>query len=252
MWNPYDFTDQRVLITGATSGIGESTAVKLSKQGASIIIIGRDKSRIDAVLQKLDGNGHKGYVKDLAEDGGYKEILDDIVSDGKKINGFVHAAGVSTILPVGLLKKSTMDESMTINYYSFAEIVGLLSKKKYHEKTNIVGISSIAVDYPNKCLGTYAATKAAMNSLVKALAIEMAEKDIRINTVMPSSTNTRMLQESFKEEKASNLDSILNKQVLGLAEPEDIADAILFLLSDASRMITGRAVCVDGGFLNFI
>jgi len=252
MINPYDFTGRKILITGATSGIGESTAIKLSQQGAVLCLIGRSQERLDSTLSKLEGSGHMTFVKDLAQEGGYKEILDQAVSDGKKIDGFVHSAGISTVLPVSLLKKSTMDESMTINFYSFAEICGLLSKKKYHDKASIVGVSSIAVDYPNKCLGTYAATKAAMNSLVKALAIELAEKDMRINTVMPSSTRTRMLEEAFSGDKADNLQSILDKQVLGIAEPEDIADVIMFLLSDASRMITGRSVCVDGGFLNFI
>lgn len=252
MWNPYDFSGKKILLTGATSGIGESTAVKLSRQGATLFLIGRTESKLNDTMGKLDGGGHRGFVKELAEDGGYKEILDDIVSDGKKIDGFVHSAGVAKVLPVSMLKKKTMDESMTINYYSFAEISGILSKKKYHDTTSIVGVSSIAVDYPNKCLGAYAATKAAMNALTKALAIEMAEKNIRINTVMPSSTNTRMLKESFEGEQMGSLSSILEKQVLGLAEPEDVADVIMFLLSDASRMITGRSVCVDGGFLNFI
>lgn len=251
MWNPYDFSGKRFIVTGAGSGIGKATAVRLSEQGAEVCLFVLNNEQADEVMPCLSGSGHRSYVKDLSESGGYKEIFDDIVSDGHKIDGLVHCAGIAKILPITLLNKANMDGSMTINLYSFAEMVSLLSKKKYHDKASIVGISSIAVRYPQKCQEIYAATKAAMNAMVTSMAIELADKNIRINTVMPGSVNTPMLNESFENKTENEIKEALGKSVLGLEEPEDIADIILFLLSDASRMITGREIYADGGYISF-
>ena len=251
MWNPYDFSGKRFIVTGAGSGIGKATAVRLSEQGADVCLFVLNNAQADEVVPCLSGSGHRFYVKDLSESGGYKEIFDDIVSDGHKIDGLVHCAGIAKILPITLLNKATIDGSMTVNLYSFAEMVSLLSKKKYHDKASIVGISSIAVRYPQKCQEIYAATKAAMNAMVTSMAIELADKNIRINTVMPGSVNTPMLNESFENKTENEIKEALGKSVLGLEEPEDIADIILFLLSDASRMITGREIYADGGYISF-
>ena len=251
MWNPYDFTGKRVIVTGSTSGIGRATAKRLSEQGAQVCLLARSEEKLEETILLLTGEGHQYYVKDFSESEGYKEIFDAIVSDGHKIDGLVHCAGIAKILPVNFLSKKTMDESMTVNLYSFVEMVSLLSKKKYHDKASVVGVSSISVLYPQKCQGIYVATKSAMNTMVMSMAIELSEKNIRINTIMPSSTNTQMLKEAIVNKTDDQIDELLKRQILGLIEPEDIADIILFLLSDASRMITGRAIYADGGFVNF-
>ena len=252
MWNPFDFTGKRYIVTGSTSGMGRATAIKLSQQGAEIIQIARNTDKMQETLSMLEGSGHQCYLKDFSETGGYKEILDEIVSDGRKIDGIVYCAGMAKILPVTLLSKKTMDESMTTNLYSFVEMVSAFSKKKYHDQASVVGVSSISVLYPQKCQGIYVATKSAMNAIVKSIAIELAEKGIRINTVMPSSTNTQMLKEAFENKTEEQIRESINQQVLGLTEPEDVADIIMFLLSDAARMITGREIYADGGYINFI
>ena len=133
------------------------------------------------------------------------------------------------------------------NLYSFVEMVSVLSKKKYHDKMSVVGISSVATVYPSKCQSVYVATKAAMNTIVSSMAIELAEKNIRINTVMPGSTKTRMLREAYADLSDEELSALFHNQILGLIEPEDIANVIMFLLSDASRIITGRSIYADAG-----
>ncbi len=251
MWNPYDFSGKRFVVTGAGSGIGKATAVRLSEQGAEVCLLVLNNEQADEVMPCLSGNGHRFYVKDLSESGGYKEIFDDIISDGHKIDGLVHCAGITRILPVALLNKANMDGSMTINLYSFLEMVSLLSKKKYHDKASVVGISSISVRYPQKCQGIYVATKAAMNAMATSMALELAEKNIRINTIMPGNVNTQMARMALENKTENEINTILKRAVLGMEEPEDIADIILFLLSDASRMITGREIYADGGYVNF-
>ncbi len=251
MWNPFDFSGKRYIVAGASSGIGRATAVMLSEQGAEVCLLGRNNIKLEETLSLMEGSGHKIYIKDFSEAGGFKEIYDDIISDGHKIDGLVYTAGIAKILPVGMLSKSSMDESMTTNLYSFVEMASLLSKKKYHDTASIVGVSSISALYPQKCQGVYVASKSAMNSIVMSMAIELAEKNIRINTVMPSSTNTPMLREAFEGKSDEEIDRLTNKQVLGLVEPEDVASVILFLLSDASKMVTGRALYADAGYFNF-
>lgn len=252
MWNPYDFSGKRIIVTGASSGIGRATAIRLSEQGAKVCLLARNEEAMKETLSMMSGSGHRCFVKDFGESDGFKEIFDDIVSDGHKIDGLVYCVGIANIVPVTLLNKKTMDESMTTNLYSFIEMVGLLSKRKYHDKANIVGVSSISTLYPQKCQGLYVATKSAMNSLAASLAIELADKGIRINTVMPAATNTKMLKDSIENKTKEELDDAFFQQVLGLIEPEEVADIILFLLSDASRKITGREIFADAGYLNFL
>ena len=230
MWNPFDFSGKKIIVTGATSGIGRTTAVKLSEFGAKVYIIARNEEKMNSTLELLSGEGHKGYIKDLNESGGYKEIFDDIISEGNRIDGLVHCAGVAKIIPVGLLSKKTMDESMTTNLYSFIEMVSLLSKNKYHNKASVVGISSIATVYPQKCQAAYVASKAAMEAVVTSLAVELAEKDIRINTIRPSTTNTPMLNDAIKDKSEEQINEMFKQQVLGILEPEDVANTIMFLL----------------------
>lgn len=250
MWNPYDFTGKKIIVAGSTSGIGKATAVALSRQGADVCLMGRSEEKLQAVLKELEGDSHRYFVKDFKESGDYQRIFDDIVSDGKKIDGMVYAAGMAKILPVNVLNKTYLDESMTVNLYSFVEMTSMLSKKKYHNQASVVGVSSVSVQYPQKCQGIYVATKAAMNAMVQSLAIELAPKDIRINTVMPAATDTPMLDESIAMVTKEQHERNIEKQVLGLSQPEDIAHIIMFLLSDASRMITGRYLYADGGLIN--
>ena len=251
MWNPFDFTGKRFVIAGATSGMGKATAIKLSQQGAEVCLIGRSQDKLNQIQNELSESKCKYYVKDFSEFGGFQEIFDDIVADGKKMDGLVYCAGMAKILPVSMLSKKNMDESMTVNLYSFAEMVSVLSKKKYHDKASVVGISSISSLYPQKCQGIYVATKCAMNGMVTSMAMELAEKGIRINTVLPSSTKTKMYDEAVEGKSENEIQHIERKQVLGLLEPGDVADVILFLLSDASKMITGRSIYADAGFINF-
>ena len=251
MWNPFDFTGKKIVIAGATSGMGKATAVKLSRQGAEVCLIGRSQDKLNEVKEELSTGACRCYVKDLGESDGFQDIFDDIVSDGKKIDGLVYCAGMAKILPLSLLSKKNMDESMTVNLYSFAEMVSVLSKKKYHDKASVVGVSSISTQYPQKCQGVYVATECAMNGMVTSMAMELAEKGIRINTVLPSSTKTKMYDEAVEGKSEEEILQIVRKQVLGLLNPEDVADVIMFLLSDASKMITGRSIYADAGFINF-
>ena len=126
MWNPYDFTGKKIIVAGATSGIGKATAIALSRQGAVVCLMGRSEEKLKAVLKELEGKEHRYFVRDFRESGNYQPVFEDIVSDGKKIDGMVYSVGMVKLLPVNAIDKEYLDESMTVNLYSFVEMVSLL------------------------------------------------------------------------------------------------------------------------------
>lgn len=250
MENPLNFAEKKFLVTGASSGIGKETAIYLSRLGARLVITGRNEEHLKQTYQCLDGNYHKMILGDLAEMEDMDNLFQEAVSDGIKLTGMVHSAGIAPVLPLRLLTKKKIDECMGINFYAFIELVRQYSKKKYNNGGSIVGISAIYAVAGAKCQSIYSASKAAMNASVTSLALELAKKNIRINTVMPGAVKTDIGDAVTKSmENEAYTENLLKRQVLGLEEPEDIAAVCAFLLSDMSKVITGRAIYADGGML---
>lgn len=249
MINLFDFTNKKYIVTGASSGIGRSTAIQLSQQGASVVLIGRNKERLQQTIDLMDDGLHQIIAADLGQIEDMTKLFNTIVSDGKKVDGLIHCAGVATILPLNRITRSKLNECMNINFYAFLEMVRLFAKKKYHNIPGaVVAVSSTAVQYPSKCQTVYAASKGALNVAVQTLALELAEKGIRINGVMPGCVDTDMLKETMSNNISGNvIADIEKKPLLGITKPEEIASSILFLLSDASKAVTGRFLYADGG-----
>jgi NAD(P)-dependent dehydrogenase (short-subunit alcohol dehydrogenase family) len=242
-FNPLDLTNKKILVTGASSGIGRATAIYLSSLGAKLVITGRNRPRLDDTMQQLRGNGHLQIVADLSELDDMSPLFDKATRDEVKLNGLVHSAGIVNVVPLNRLTKMKMLEEMNINYFAFVELVRQYAKKKYSDAGSIVGISSIAADRPSQCQTSYAASKAAMDIAVRTLSNELAKKGIRINTVLPGLVRTEMT------ECITDYDLNDKGQLLGIGEAEDVAGVCAFLISDMSRFITGRRLFVDGGSL---
>jgi NAD(P)-dependent dehydrogenase (short-subunit alcohol dehydrogenase family) len=245
-FNPLDLTGKKIMITGASSGIGRSTAVYLSKLGARLVINGRNEERLNDTLQRLEGSSHNKIIADLVEFDDMSVIFDQAVQDGIKLNGLVHCAGIDYVMPLKSLTKKRLLESFNINYFSFIELVRQYSKNKYSDKGSIVGISSVAAEKAEQCDTAYSAAKAAMDISAQILSIELMKKGIRINTILPGIIMTEMLQKSY-DDGATDLDSLVKASLMGIGEPDDVAAACAFLVSDMSRFITGRRLFVDGG-----
>ncbi|MDY8045195.1 SDR family oxidoreductase [Paenibacillus polymyxa] len=249
-FNPLDFVRRKILVTGASSGIGKATAIYLSKLGAQIILNGRNEGRLNETMMQLTGGNHRILTADLAKEEELGHFFDQMVQDGIKLNGMVHCAGVPYVMPLQSLSKKRLSDVMETNFFPFIELVRQYAKKKYSSGGSIVCISSILSVQPRAYETGYIASKAAMNAAVTSLAFELAKKGIRINGILAGNIMTEMVQETLKEyANEEHLNNVIEKSLLGAGEPEDIASVCAFLLSDMAKFITGRNMYADGGYL---
>ena len=252
MINPLDLTDKRIIVTGASSGIGKATAIHLSKLGASVIMIARNKDKLQEVLLNLEGETHSIYSFDLKQIDRIEELVKQIISEGGAIHGFVHSAGIGSMRPLAMTKYEYLHDMMLINFYSFVEMIRCLSKKKNSvEGSSFIGVSSVSSLTGNKTRTAYCATKSAMDGAIRSMAKELEARKIRVNSVVPGWVATEMYDE-YIEEQGYNQNSqlLMTRQYMGVVDTEGVANAIAYLLSDASRFITGTGFVVDGGYLS--
>lgn len=239
-----------MLITGATSGIGRATAILMSEQGALCVINGRNEDRLSSTLAAMQGNGHIAIPKALTEDS-IRELVTESVAKIGPLNGFVHCAGIEKTLPFRNTEIKDLRDIMAINLEAYWEITRQILKRHNHdaENTSIVAISSVAA---SGAAGktAYSASKGALISLTKSLAAEYANKRIRFNCVCPAYVDTPMLANMRKLYRTEEdyIDSLVKKHPFGIGRPEDVAGAVAYLLSDASRWVTGTVMTVDGGY----
>lgn len=249
-FNPIDFSKRKILVTGASSGIGQATAIYLSKLGARLVLNGRNEERLKSTRLQLTGDRHQIAIADLVIEEDLSSLFEKSTEDGVKLNGLVHCAGIPFVMPLQSLTKKRLSEVMENNFFSFIELVRQYTKKKYSSGGSIVCISSILSVQPRAYETGYIASKAAMNAAVGSLAFELAKKGIRINGVIAGNILTEMTKKTLQEyDNEEHLKNIIDKSLLGLGEPDDIASVCAFLLSDMSRFITGRNIYADGGLL---
>lgn len=252
MINIIDLSSKKILITGASSGMGAETAVLCSRLGAQVILVARREEKLKETLMKMDGTGHRYYSFDLSSLYDIESFVKQIISDNGALDGFVHCAGIPGTRPLKMMKPKALQQVMDINFYSFVELVRCITKRNaFNDGMSIVGISSISSTMGSLGKVAYCASKAAMDAVVRCMAKELAPNKIRANTVCPGLIETPIFQK-FQDNAGDSHDAQmkLERQYLGLGQPIDVANMIVFLLSDASRMITGANIGVDGGILS--
>ena len=235
-----DFTSRRFLVTGGSSGLGRRTAQELAALGANVVIAGRDTQRLDETLASLAPGDHQVFAGDLTD----YENIKGLVDACGPLNGVVHAAGRSGKAPWKLLSEKFLDEVMAANFASPILLTQrLLAKSKIVNGGSIVFIASISAHTGTVGVGPYSASKAAILGFMRPAALELAPRKIRVNALSPALVRTEM----FKPEEADWLNEQEKNYPLGLGRPEDVAHAAAFLLSDASRYMTGQTIIMDGG-----
>ncbi len=246
------FKDKTILVTGAGSGIGREVALEIARNGGRVVLVGRTLKKLQDTIQRMKNSQiHIAYSCDMAK----VELIDSIFKELKKsnviMNGVVHCAGVADVLPLRIMNREKALKLFDIHYFAFIELVRCYCKKGVADAGSIVGVSSINAHTPQKCMTAYAAAKAAVESACQTLALELVEKNMRINSVVVGGVKTDIAQNTNEIVSAIQSDYVnpVFRQLLGMLDTKQIADVILFLLSDKSSCITGRTIYADGGLL---
>lgn len=249
MLNLIDLTDKHILITGGSSGIGKSLAILLSNLGARVSIIGRDTEKLASTLNLLNGNGHNYYEFDILNFENVEPLISKIVEKSGQIDGFVHSAGIEMTRPLKMLKPSHFNEVFNVNTVAALEFTKVITKNTNVAKNaSIVFISSIVGSFGQAGKTAYSASKGALIAASKCLALELAPRSIRVNAVLPALVETDMSNKILEGMSEESKNSILKMHPLGFGKPEDVANAVAFLLSPASSWITGVEFVIDGGY----
>lgn len=247
MINPMDLSGKRILITGASSGIGKDTAIYLSRLGAHIALIARREKALQDVLSIMEGPGHSYYIMDLSDISSIEGNITKIIETEGSFDGMVHCAGVGDNRPLRQLKYENAHNIMLVSYYAYLELVRVMTKRgSYNSGFSIVGVSSIATQTCRPSQTAYAAAKSAMDAMMRCLALELSPKGIRINNVAPAMIATEMY-ETFKRKYNYDESHMKREGRMGVGETVDVANAIAFLLSDAAKFITRSCVEISGG-----
>ena len=245
MYNPFSLEGKTILVTGASSGIGKATAIECSKLGATVIALGRNEKRLQETFDQLETPDSRQIALDLTNEDAVNALLGEI----PKLDGLVNAAGIASTTLFQFATPEKIRGIFDVNFFAPVEFTRLLLKKKLIKKGgSIVFFSS--VDGPvNVHIGnsTYSATKSAIASIARGMAVELAAKGIRVNYLMPGQTETPLIHgESITQEQ---LEQDMKSYPLGrYGKPEEIAYGAIYFLSDASTFTTGAGLVIDGGF----
>ena len=238
-----------IVVTGASSGIGRATAIEASHHGATVIALGRSAERLKDVLSDLTGTTHEICEYDLAELNSVPGMIRDLSVRFGRLDGLVHSAGIHASTPLRGIDAESITAMLNTNVATgFMLAKGFRHKQVRGPLPSIVFLSSAAGLVGQAGVSAYSASKGAVISATRSLAVELARENIRVNCVCPGVVMTPMttsLRATVGESKFADIES---SHPLGLGTPEDVAKAIVFLLSDAARWITGTALSVDGGY----
>ena len=246
-YNPFSLKNKIILVTGASSGIGRAIAIECSKMEAIVILTARNNERLKETLSLMDNASvHKIISADLASD---KELLNLANVIETKLDGIVHCAGFTIPKLFQFFSEEEINSIMTVNFNAPVKLTQLLLKqKKINKPGSIVYISSISGVYCSYLAGSfYSASKGAINGIVKGLALELAPKGIRVNSINPGMIETDILKNSAITIEDLNKDR-QKYPLKRYGKPEEVAYSAVYLLSDASEWMTGSNILIDGGY----
>jgi NAD(P)-dependent dehydrogenase (short-subunit alcohol dehydrogenase family) len=243
----FDFNEKRLLITGASSGIGRAIAITAAECGAKLIIIGRDAARLTETFNLLPGEDHQMFCGDLCKD----DFIQEIVANVQKIDGLVHCAGMMFLHPIRFIGREELEKMYSINLHAPILLTSaLVSKKKFNTGSSVVFMSSVSGTRKSFYGGAlYGSSKSALEAFSATLALEQASKGIRSNCIAAGLVTTPMAEQYLGDSESESAKIYEKQYPLGFGKADDVTSACLYLLSDDSRWVTGTVLTLDGGHL---
>lgn len=250
MESQFSLKNKHIVIVGASSGIGAEIATQCSKSGARVSICARREQKLIDVLRNLDGKEHGYQLLDVRNTKQVAGVFDNFVAERGRIDGFVYCIGILKNMAFGAIKTEQFLDILQVNLLGamVCTQAAINIKRVNKENCSIVWISSVAYKKPGGAGGfMYAASKGGMVGGVKVLALELAKRNIRINAICPAAVETEIWNiNTMTEEEKIN---IFKRHLLGIGQPIDVANACIYLLSPASKWLTGTELFLDGGYL---
>jgi NAD(P)-dependent dehydrogenase (short-subunit alcohol dehydrogenase family) len=242
----FALTNKTILVLGASSGIGRCVARVCAEFGATVILHGRDEIKLQETRDQLQPSDHLIFSKNINDDD-FESQLKELIKD-LRLSGVFFGIGIHRFTPIRFTKNETVTELLESNLISAFKIIRFISKiAKKDNHISAVFMSSIASVSSETGISIYSASKAALNSLVKSSAKELATHSVRLNSISAGFVDTEMFQNISKNLSDEQLNQLMSSYPLGIGIPEDIAYLALYLLSDASRWVTGSNFVIDGG-----
>lgn len=244
-----NLSGKQILVVGASNDIGLAISSQLKHAGARLVLVDNDSEKVKALYSEMNDESLYVYNFEIYDAGIVESEINKIINLHGKFDGFVYCAGMGGVRPLSFTKHAYLHEMMTANFYSFVEFSRILTKKKnFSNGGSIVAVSSVSSIKGLKSKLAYSASKAALDSSVRSLAAELGERQIRVNSILKAGLTTDKNLDHIKNILDFNDNEILSKQFLGETEPVELANLVLFLLSDAVKTMTGTSIILDGGF----
>ncbi len=241
--------DSVLVVTGASSGIGRATAIKAGREGARVALLGRRPEALAETAGMLEGEGHLALPLDVTDHAAIPDALKQVREEFGPVDGVFHAAGAHAVTPLRAVTAKRAAELFDLNVTS-----GLMLAKAFRNpgiragRSSMVLMSSAVGLVGGAGVSVYAATKAAIASLGKSLALELARDDVRVNSIAAGMVRTPLTDGIRDTVGEAGWEAIEEAHPLGMGTVDDVANAALFLLSPASRWVTGTVLVVDGGY----
>ena len=247
--NPFSLAGKCVLITGASSGLGRATAVECSKAGARLLLVARRSAELETTRVMLAGDGHEIVPFDLVNNGDLMPWMRSLSDRVGPLHGMVHAAGISETMPIKATSEDLYRKIMCINLDAAYGLVKAFRHRKVHaDGASIVLLASVSGVVGTAGLTAYCASKGGLIALAKAAALELLADKIRVNVVSPALVRTHLAETYSAAIPEENKQATLANHPMGMGEPEDVAYAVIYLLSDAAKWVTGANFAIDGGY----